>query len=265
MGFYDLTKAERDNVVMQIKNNLLSDLESNIQTHHLHYFSDEDTYIRKTAYLELGKIYKQGNFCEAILRQLQSLKDHPDFKVRQTVINTAGEIGKFDFATVAPFFDEGLSDPHHAPRNAVIGSIKKMGEVNPNPILAWTKKNLHHPDQEIRREICHGLELRGRKHPEDILPLLMELQWDTTTRVRKTLIHVLGQIAYKKGCLEKVITHLNQWENTSLVAESLVEILTIHDRYQKFSFYTPEQALQYILAHSAHHSSMSIEKEKRES
>ncbi|WP_262919151.1 hypothetical protein [Niabella hibiscisoli] len=40
--------------------------------------------------------------------------------------------------------------------------------------------------------------MRGRKHPQDILPLLKELQYDATARVRNTLVHVIGQIAYKK-------------------------------------------------------------------
>ena len=78
------------------------------------------------------------------------------------MINAAGEIGKKDFLTVQHFFDKGLFDVHHSPRNAVIGSIKKMGEVNPKPVLLWAKKYLLHPDKEIRREICHGIELRGR-------------------------------------------------------------------------------------------------------
>src|ERR1017187_9661588 len=99
-----------------------------------------------------------------------------------------------------------------------------MGEVNPGPVLYWAKKLLHHPDKEIRREICHGIELRGRKYPQDILPLLKELQNDKTDRVRNTLVHVLGQIAYKKGCLETVISALKTWENKALVTDAIAEI-----------------------------------------
>jgi len=29
--------------------------------------------------------------------------------------------------------------------------------VNPEPVFKWVKKYLHHPDKEIRREICHGM------------------------------------------------------------------------------------------------------------
>ena len=132
----------------------------------------------------MGRIYSvHTNLQPLIIQALNTLLLQDDFKIRQTVINAAGEIGKQDFRVVRHFFDRGLFDTHHSPRNAVIGSIKKMGEVNPIPVLAWAKEYLHHPDKEIRREICHGIELRGRKHPQDILPLLAELQFDKTARV----------------------------------------------------------------------------------
>jgi len=105
---------------------------------------------------------------------------------------------------------------------------------------------LHHPDKEIRREICHGIELRGRTHPQDILPMLKQLQYDTTARVRNTLVHVLGQIAYKKGCLQTVIEHLNNWENKILVKQAIEEIIDVHYRYRNFATLTQEQAEEYI-------------------
>ena len=57
----------------------------------------------------------------------------------------------------------------------------------------------------IRRAVVDGIELRGRTHPEEILPLLKEVQSDPDKKVRRRMIHVLGQISYKKGCLEKVV------------------------------------------------------------
>ena len=171
---------------------------------------------------------------------------HDDFKIRQTVINAAGEIGKLNFKIVQHFFDKGLFDIHHSPRNAVIGSIKKMGEVNPIPVLLWDKNYLHHSNKEIRREICHGIELRGRKHPQDILPLLQELQHDTTARVRNTLVHVIGQIAYKKDCIQTVIEHLKGWDNKALVADALEEIIDVHYRYRNFTVLTQDEARAYI-------------------
>ena len=141
------------------------------------------------------------------------------------------------FATVESFFDRGLFDDHHSVRNAFIGSMKKMGQKNPGAVLQWAKNYLHHPDKEIRRQICHGIELRGRTHPEDILPMLKELQHDPAARVRNTLVHVLGQISYKKNCLAAVILHLKMWEEKELIAKAIVEIIDVHERYKISRFY----------------------------
>ncbi|MCE3296905.1 MAG: domain containing protein [Crocinitomicaceae bacterium] len=247
MAFYDLPPGERYRLVAQISNDILAELKSGEQGKMLTYFSDGDTYIRKSAYLAIGRIFSRNNFLRGkILRVLEELLGHEDFKVRQTAINAGGEIGKTDFDLVRHLFDTGLFDEHHSPRNAVIGSIKKMGEVNPVPVLSWAKEYLHHPDKEIRREICHGIELRGRKYPEDILPLLKELQFDETKRVRSTLVHVIGQIAYKEGCLQTVVQDLKNWENRELVADALEEIIDVHYRYRKFSVLTQDQAREYI-------------------
>ncbi|ADY51754.1 HEAT domain containing protein [Pseudopedobacter saltans DSM 12145] len=247
MGFYELPKDERATLVAKIKDDILKDLANSTHLKTLQYFSDEDTYIRKSVYLAIGKIFfEQTGLQNKIIQLLDTLFKDEDFKVRQTVINTAGEIGKKQFETVQFLFDKGLFDNHHSPRNAVIGSIKKMGEINPTPVLNWAKTYLCHQDKEIRREICHGLELRGRKHPEDILPLLQELQHDKTKRVRDTLVHVIGQISYKKNCLQKVISHLKTWENKALIADALEEIIDVHHRYRDFAVMTQDQARQYI-------------------
>jgi hypothetical protein len=246
-AFYDLSKQKRTDLVSLIQKDILTGLKTSDKKKLIAHFKDEDTYIRKSAYLSVGRIYLANKALQLkTIAMLDMLLRENDFKIRQTVINAAGEIGKADFKTVQHFFDTGLFDEHHAPRNAVIGSIKKMGEVNPKPVLQWAKKYLHHADREIRREICHGIELRGRKFPQDILPLLQELQHDKTARVRNTLIHVLGQIAYKKGCLETVVEQLNAWENKQLVEEALEEIIDVHDRYRNFAALTQEQARQYI-------------------
>jgi len=248
-SFYELSKTDRANLVSKIHRDILSDLRSDYYKKTVTYFSDNDTYIRKSAYLSVGKIYFEYQKLQLeIINTLKNLFKHEDFKIRQTVINAAGEIGKIDFTMVQYFFDTGLSDKHHSPRNAVIGSIKKMSEVNPGPVLKWARKYLHHDDKEIRREICHGIELRGRKFPQDILPLLQELQFDKTARVRNTLVHVIGQIAYKKGCLEIVIEHLKTWKNKELVAAAIEEIIDVHNRYKNFSAMTQSQAKIYIAA-----------------
>ncbi len=250
MAFYDLSKEERKKKVASIQEAILSDVSKGGKGELLRYFADEDTYIRKAAYLSVGRLYlTQLALQEKICSKLESLYLEREPKIRQTVVNSAGEIGKTDFEIVAPFFEKGLFDAHHSVRNAVIGSIKKMGEKNPIPVLKWANGYLKHSDKEIRREICHGIELRGRTHPQDILPLLRQLQFDETARVRNTLIHVLGQIAYKKGCLQTVVTALDSWENKELVEKALDEIVDVHRRYKNFSHFTQEEAIAYIDKH----------------
>ncbi len=247
MGFYDLGKEERAAVALQIQDDICRELQKKGLKKTLSYCSDADTYIRKNAYLAIGKIYKEHiELRQAIISMLNMLLGDADCLVRQSCINAAGEIGKWDFEIVAHFFDAALFDAHHAVRNAVIGSVKKMGEKNPGPVLKWARKYLHHEDKEIRREICHGIELRGRTHPQDILPMLQELQFDKTARVRNTLVHVIGQIAYKKGCLATVIESLNKWENKDVVVIALTEIRDVHDRYRNFAVLTPKEAAAYI-------------------
>lgn len=58
---------------------------------------------------------------------------------------------------------------------------------------------------------------------------LRELQHDKTARVRNTLVHVIGQIAYKKGCLATVVAALHTWGNSLLVKDALEEIIDVHD------------------------------------
>lgn len=247
MGFYDLSKEERSQAYETITQEIYLDLKQGQNQNILKYFGDEDTYIRKAGYLAIGKIAKVNKIpLKTIIYALETHLPSNEEKIRQTVINAAGEIGKVNFPMVSHFFDKGLFDEHHCVRNAVIGSIKKMGQVNPKPVLQWAEQYLEHPDKEIRREICHGIELRGRTHPEDILPILERLQFDKTVRVRNTLIHVLGQIAYKKGCLATVTKALLTWKNKELVYEALEEIIDVHHRYRSFAVLNQNEAIAYI-------------------
>ncbi len=250
MAFYDLSPSERSELVNNISQSLYSDIIKGSFSSFTIHFNDEDTYIRKIAYTAIGRIYfSTPSLHGKVLDMLDTLFISDAHHIRQTVVNAAGEIGKKDFEKVARLFDKGLFDSHHTVRNAVIGSMKKMGEINPEPILEWAKKYLHHPDKEIRREICHGIELRGRKYPHDILPMLKELQFDETARVRNTLVHVLGQIAYKEGCLAKVINDLKTWENKELVSDAIDEIIDVHGRYKNFSALSQKEAIDYIQGH----------------
>ena len=247
MNFYDFNKFERTEIVEEMYKNILSDIQTGKYNHIFKFFSEEDTYIRKNAYILIGRIYNSNNELQTyILKILEKLFSHDNPVIRQSAINTAGEIGISDFQKIEFIMEKGLYDEHHKVRNAVIGSIKKMGEKNPTPVLTFAKRFLHHKDEEIRREICHGIELFGRKHPQEILPLLKELENDKTARVRNTLIHVIGQISYKKGCLETVIKNLNTWSNQDLVEKAIIEIIDVHERYKNFSAMSKEQAVEYI-------------------
>ncbi len=252
MAFYDLSKEERVKKAAEIQFQLREAVKNTNEDTFLAYFSDEDLYIRKAAYLGVGRIYNsEVALREPILLLLQKLISEKDEHVRQTVVNAAGEIGMFQFQKVSKIFDKALFDVHHKVRNAVIGSLKKMSKKNPKPSLAWAKQFLTHPDKEICRQVCHGIELRGRTHPEEILPLLKVLQFEETRRVRSTLIHVLGQISYKKGCLPKVISALNNWENKVLVHDAIDEIIDVHSekRYANFSALSQQQVIDHISKH----------------
>ncbi|MBA2421911.1 MAG: HEAT repeat domain-containing protein [Chitinophagales bacterium] len=250
MSFYDLSKEQRSNLVDEILKTIFSEIQQNSLIKIADYFSDEDTYIRKSAYQSFGKIYHDNQKIQKkIISYLDKLITGKDFKIRQTVINAAGELGIKDFPAVEHLFDKGLFDANSSVRNAVIGSIKKMGARNPRDVLKWAKKYLHHPDKEVRREICHGIELRGRTHPQDILPMLKELQHEKTARVRNTLVHVIGQISYKKGCLATVIEHLNSWDNKELTDKAVEEVIDVHLRYIDFAVLTQKEVIDYISKH----------------
>ncbi len=258
MAFYDIPKVRRDLLVQEIRENIRLDLSGTRREQSLAYYDDEDTYIRKSAYLATGRLYLQDETLrENILAFLETCSLDPSYKIRHSAMQAAGEIGIKDFEAIEYLLEKGLFDEHHSVRNAVIGALNKTGEKNPGPALRFARRFLHHPDKEIRREICHGIELRGRTHPQDILPLLAELQSDPTARVRNTLIHVIGQIAYKKGCLETVTGALRSWENKELVHKALEEIIDVHHRYRNFAVRTAEEARAYIEQHfgrtNAHH------------
>ncbi|MDQ3536261.1 MAG: HEAT repeat domain-containing protein [Bacteroidota bacterium] len=247
MSFYEISKEKRQQCVSLIHQEILQELRNQNNDRINKNFSDEDTYIRKAAYQAFGKIYLYDECIrDKIISQLKLLMLSENEKIRQTAVNAAGEIGMKDFTIIERIMETGLFDTHHIVKNAVIGSIKKMIEKNPLPVLKFARKFLYHENPEIRREICHGIELRGRTHPQDILPLLEELQFEVKPRVRNTLIHVLGQISYKKNCLETVVNHLKYWENKDLVVKVMEEIIDVHDRYKNFAVKTQHEAISYI-------------------
>ena len=249
MSFYDLPKAKQLKLVEQIESEIFADLQTGNDSYLLKYVGDSDTYIRKTAYLKIAKIYKNDQPLRSnIISRLKAMYDNDDERIRQTVAYTLGEIGKVDAPAVLTLLERALHDSHHKVRNGVIGALKQMCQKNPKPTLQFAASIINHDDPKVRREIVHGIELHGRTHPEDVLPLLHSMQHDPSRAVVKMVIHVLGQISYKKGCLEKVIAELKTWDNHELVQKALDEIIAVHRNYAKFSAMTVADAKAYIKA-----------------
>jgi hypothetical protein len=105
MAFYDLEKQERAKLVAEIGSVILLELKTSQIKKTLLYFKDEDTHIRKSTYLNLGRIYfSKKSLQKQVIELLKDLFTHEDFKVRQTVINASGEIGKKEFDWVRLIF-----------------------------------------------------------------------------------------------------------------------------------------------------------------
>jgi HEAT repeat protein len=199
--------------------------------------------------LQLEEYYIAHDDLEKIiLRLLDVMLENKDERIRQTSVYALGEIGKKDADIVFKPFEKALVDKHHSVRNAMIGALKQMGLKNPIPTFKFAKKHLHDDDPKIRREIIHGIELRGRTDPEEVLPLLKELQNEKVETVRDMIIHVIGQISYKKGCLEIVVENLKSWTNRDLVIDASKEVVKVHTWY-KFATRTPEEVNEYIKKH----------------
>jgi oligoendopeptidase F len=58
--FYDLDKEERKNVVAHMADDIFFECNNGSSSKIPCYFSDEDTYIRKSAYLAFGRIFEKN-------------------------------------------------------------------------------------------------------------------------------------------------------------------------------------------------------------
>ncbi len=247
MKFYDLSKEERQKKYAEIQNRLHEAVVKKEDDAFLSFFDDPDTYIRKAAYLGVGKIYIQHpQLLTDILFLLNSLQQNTNERIRQTVAYSCGEIAVYDFDAARPLIDRAVNDSHASVRNAAVGCLKKAGEKNPASILAYCRENILSDNPETRRLMCHGLELRGRTHPQEIIDILKLLQHEQNRRVKAMLVHVLGQISYKKGCLHFVAPQVKEWENKALYPLYQKEVIDVHGRYEKFSEYTQREVIGYF-------------------
>ncbi|MGI5850360.1 MAG: HEAT repeat domain-containing protein, partial [Christensenellales bacterium] len=200
------------------------------------------------AYLAVGRIFKSYNALrKSIIKILEKLIMDESERIRQSVIYSCGEIAINDFSIVEHIIEAGLRDKHHSVRNAVIGSLKKSGQKDHIPVIDFCKKHILSSGAEIRKQACHGLELRGRTHPQDIIFVLKLLQYEKVKRVRDMLIHVLGQISYKKDCFGYVINQLKTWENEEIYLLACKEIIKVHGKYEKFSAFTQNEIIEYFI------------------
>jgi hypothetical protein len=244
-----MPKGERDEFVRQMRNDILTGVMNEDYDLFLQFAADNDTYIRKNAYMALASAYRDVKDSRASIREFLSreMENLNEF-VRQTVVYTLGEIGRFYAANVMDMLGNAIQyvSSDKRMRSAVVGSLKRIGEKNPAPALEFARKFLDHPDPTIRKEVIHGIELRGRTNPEEVLPILRDAQHDTDAKVRNMIVHVIAQISYKEGCLETVLAAIRDWDNIPLVQKTLEEIVEVHWRYAKFSAMTPQEAEQYI-------------------
>jgi len=246
MSFYDLSDEERILKKEEIAGVILRSVTDNLPAIILPFFNDEDTYIRKAAYQAVSKLYQDNvTLREPLILWLIGLQENEQENVRQTVVYAAGEIAAKDFPVVEAILEKGLVDAHHSVRNAVTGGLKNAGNKNP-AALAFCERHITSSDPETRRLVLHGLELRGRTHPQEIIGLLRMLQFDKNKRVWDMLIHVLGQISYKKGCFAFVSKELESWENNDIYSAFAKEAIEVHGRYEKFSELTQAQVINYF-------------------
>ncbi len=247
MGFYELSEEEKKKKLKEIEQAISKDVQNKSLKNILAFAADNDTHIRKKTYTLIFKTFRDSDDKkDDIFSLIKKMLVNSNEKIRQTAVFCLGEIGKTDAEKVFPYLEKAMSDPHHSVRNAVVGSLKQMSEKNPGPTIKFVQNYLDHPDSEIRREIIHGIELRGRTHPEDVLPVLKKVQNDPDKKVRDTIIHVISQISYKDGCLEKVVEDLKTWRNNHIVKQSVEEIIKVHERYEKFSAKSLDEASEYI-------------------
>jgi HEAT repeat protein len=247
MAYYDLPKEESLEIDKKIYDEILADLSNKKADNIVKYFSDNDLYIRKVAYLAFGKIYKNNiNLREFIVTILKKLFDNTDVNVRQTIIYACGEIACFNLDVVKEIVQKGLIDEHHSVKNACTGALKKAGEKNYKEVIPFCEKLSKQDNPEIRKLAIHSIELRGRTYPKEIIHILKSMQNDPDKKVRKMLVHILGQISYKKGCFHFVEQEVKSWNNKALFEKYKAEIIEVHGRYEKFSEFSQKYIIEFF-------------------
>ncbi len=84
MGFYDLSIENRRKLVLKIEREVARDLEAEEVGRVVRYASSSDTYVRRSLYFVLGRLYRdRAETRSSIWRTLEKLSEHADEQVRQ--------------------------------------------------------------------------------------------------------------------------------------------------------------------------------------
>lgn len=246
MKYYDLTVEKRELKKQLIKDTFLKSIIEEDFDNIIYYFDDKDTYIRKVSYQAIGKLYfEYENLRGDIIKYLNKLFNNSSERVRQTVIYACGEIAVKDLYPIEDLLENVFLDIHHSVRNAVTGSLKFAGNKN-SDILKFCDKYIESKNPEVRKLASHGLELHGRTKPQNVINILKKLQYDESIKVNQMLIHILGQISYKKGCFHYVVGELKTWENQNIFEQFKEEVIEVHGRYEKFSEFSQEYVIDFF-------------------
>lgn len=112
MEYYDLTKEQRQILILKMKKEIKDDLKYDLGFV-LKYASNKDFYIRKNTFLILGSIYfKEEEFKPRIIKVARKLLQHEDENIRQTAVYIFSEIGK-DAKNSFKYLELALKDDHH--------------------------------------------------------------------------------------------------------------------------------------------------------
>ncbi len=247
MGLHKLPKEKKCKYIDDLSNEIICGLDTNEFKDILKYASDKDNQVRKFASSVLADAFKDDSLKDSLSKAFETMIHSDDEKIRQTAIYTAGQIGQTDAEEIYPLLEIGIADKHFKVQKATTSVLKVMCEKNPEQSLDFIKKHVHHENPSVRREIVHGIELRGKKCPEDILPVLRSLQDEKHKSVVNIVIHVIGQISYKKGAIESIATELKTWNNKWLVKKSVKEIISVHKKHPKITDKSLDEIENYLI------------------
>lgn len=246
MELRKLSKDKKHIHMDKISNEIICGLDSKVYENILTHASNKDNQVRKLVSTVLAGAHRDNSLKESLSKLFEEMGKSEDEKVRKTLILAAGEIGKRNAEDIFSILESGMNDRNEMVQKTAISVLKVMCEINPVPSLEFVSRLIEHENPAIRKGIVHGLELRGKKCPEDILPILRSVQNEKHKSVVNVIIHVVGRISYKKGSIEKVVEELKTWTNKWLVKKSAQEIISFHKKHTKFANRTPEEITDYL-------------------